>query len=259
MKKFLVLANIVLILSLIGIITSFFYLRGEIKKSSKIYKKGEKENKNLRSSLSNYSIIEKKNMFSLTPEFLPFHEIPKTKENVNLELKGTVVGGKDFSFAVIEDKRTRSQNLYRIGDSVNGMKIVSINENKIILKSEKGIISLNLSKAKTPSSGAIRVVSRKEVEKVKRNINAFLSKVRISPYFKNGKMKGFRVNYIVGGSIVEKMGIKKGDIIRRINGEVIDSPSKIFELYRKFNNVNKLVVDVERGGKEEKLVYEVGG
>ena len=54
-----------------------------------------------------------------------------------------------------------------------------------------------------------------------------LSQVRISPYFKKGKMEGLLVSYVVPGSMVEKMGVKKGDIIRSVNKEILDTPGKI--------------------------------
>ncbi|NOZ63911.1 MAG: hypothetical protein GXO71_03065 [Caldiserica bacterium] len=265
MRKFFLLLNIILAISLLGTIWSFinFY-----QKSKKEINPSAGENIGIKTQskpLSYYSIIERKNIFSLSPLFKPPNSPPPVKKELNLKLKGTVVGKEAFSFAVIEDTKSRKQDLYRIGDTINNLKITAIKENEVILQSAEGQVSLTLSE-KLPSSLAapsseteVRILSRQEVEEAKRNVNQLFSQVRISPFFKSGKMEGFRVSYIIPGSMVERMGIRKGDIIKKINGEAIDSPSKIFEFYRKFGNSNRIVVEVERNGKNESLVYQVGG
>lgn len=264
MRKFFLLLNVILAVSLLGIIWSSanFY-----QKSKEAVNPSGKENIRIKTQsrpLSYYSIIERKNFFSLSPLFKPVATLPPVKKELNLKLKGTVVGKEAFSFAVIEDTKSRKQDLYRVGDSIRNLKITKITENEVILQGAEGPLSLTLSE-KLPSSLAslpeteVRVVSRKEIEEAKRNVNQIFSQVRISPFFKSGKMEGFRVNYIIPGSMVEKMGIRKGDIIKKINGQAIDSPSKIFEFYRKFGNSNRIVVEIDRYGKNESLVYQVGG
>ena len=261
MRRLSLLVNTILPIILLGIIYSFVnFYQGTLKKVT-VSPGKDKRIKVKDKPLSYYSIIEKKNIFSLSSPFKPITSLPAIKKEVNLELKGTVVGKKEFSFAVIEEKKSHRQDLYRIGDTIDEMEIVAIKKNEVILKSNEGIVSLTLSEPTLShaSSPEIRVVTRKEIEEAKRNINQIFSQIRISPFFKDGKMKGFKVNYIVPGSIVEKMGIRKGDIIKKVNGEMIDSPSKIFELYHKFSDSNRIVVMVERNGRNESLVYQMGG
>ena len=56
--------------------------------------------------------------------------------NLNLELKGTVVGENGESFAIIWDKKTRKQDLYFLNDFVQGAHIVRIMHDRVILSIE---------------------------------------------------------------------------------------------------------------------------
>ena len=58
--------------------------------------------------------------------------LPKT--SLNLLLRGTIVSGPYTSFAIIEDKASRIQGLYKIGDTISDAKIIGIYRKKIILE-----------------------------------------------------------------------------------------------------------------------------
>jgi general secretion pathway protein C len=72
--------------------------------------------------LSRYRAITKRNLFNTNPDI----EAPAQAVNVdnlkktdlNLKLWGTVTGQDHKAYAVIEDTKTRKQQLYRVGDSI---------------------------------------------------------------------------------------------------------------------------------------------
>lgn len=71
---------------------------------------------------------------------------------------------------------------------------------------------------------------------------------------------GFLVRQIQPGSLYEKLGLKVGDVIRKVNGNDINSVDEVLRLYQEFGGVDA-VADIElevlRGGRPEQLRYTV--
>jgi general secretion pathway protein C len=72
--------------------------------------------------------------------------VAKTIEptKLDLRLKGTVVGEDAPAFAVIQDGKTREQNIYRVGDVVSGARITGITWDDVILDVERKQEALHL-------------------------------------------------------------------------------------------------------------------
>jgi len=74
---------------------------------------------------------------------------------------------------------------------------------------------------------------------------------------KKGDKKLFKVAFIRRGSPFAKLGIKRGDIIKSINGQDIDSYNAAFMAYRSIKDADSLNVVVIRNNKELELEYEI--
>ena len=59
------------------------------------------------------------------------------------------------------------------------------------------------------------------------------------------------------GSIFEKLGLKRLDIIKEVNGEPIDSPAKAMELYNALKNTTRIDLGIERNGRLENFNYQI--
>jgi len=81
--------------------------------------------------------------------------------------------------------------------------------------------------------------------------------VRVKPHFVSGIAEGYWVGNIQPGSIIEDFGFQNGDIVKNVNGEVLDGPEKIFSAYREIQETGVVVVDVERDNKIITLTYEI--
>ena len=53
---------------------------------------------------------------------------------LNLKLIGTVSGDRKMAYAVIEDVKTRKQNLYRAGDTIQNASIKMVLRKKVVLR-----------------------------------------------------------------------------------------------------------------------------
>jgi len=73
---------------------------------------------------------------------------------------------------------------------------------------------------------------------------------------KNG-LKGFRISFIRKGSPFSQLGVKRGDIIKTINGQKIDSYNAAFAVYKNIGNIENLSMVIERRNEEMELEYEV--
>jgi general secretion pathway protein C len=73
---------------------------------------------------------------------------------------------------------------------------------------------------------------------------------------KNG-LKGFRISFIRRGSPFAQLGVKRGDIIKTINGQKINSYNAAFSVYKNIGNIENLSMVIERGNEEMELEYEV--
>lgn len=88
-----------------------------------------------------YGIITTRNIFQATLESgkgAAAEVAPATESleptSLQLSLQGTVSGGQGSARAVILDEKTKKQEIYRVGDSVQGALIKSIERGKIVLQ-----------------------------------------------------------------------------------------------------------------------------
>ena len=71
---------------------------------------------------------------------------------------------------------------------------------------------------------------------------------------------GFLVRQIQPGSLYEKLGLKVGDVIRKVNGSDINSVDEVLRLYQELGGVDAAAdveLEVLRGGRPEELRYTI--
>ncbi len=206
---------------------------------------------------------------------------PVKKTELNVELIGTVVGSGGDSFAIIEDKKTRKQELYQVDDVIQDeARILAISRCRVILLrqgSEEVIECVEPQERKTKgprvrySGGSSEqggfsvkkvseneyVIDEREVQNALNNINQLLTQIRVVPNFTDGKPDGFKVFAIRPNSIFAKIGLKNGDVIREINGRDITSPDKAFQAFQELKDESNLSVEISRRGQRRTLNYEI--
>jgi len=179
------------------------------------------------------------------------------------------------SFAIIEDDAQKTQELYRIGDTLQGRTLAKVEWDRVILKGPRGDETLQLvepsGKGASPapaatasSSGGIEkrsdtdfVIDRAEVDKQMENMNQLFTQVRAVPHFQDGKAAGFRLFAIRQDSVFEKIGLKNGDVITRINGNDLSDPARAMSLIQELRNEGHITVDVTRNRQPSTLSYEI--
>ncbi len=232
---------------------------------------------------SQYDIILKRNLFktkikeaiqlNTKTEDIDFENLEETQ--LQLRLLGTVTGTKKL-YAVIENKKNRTQKLYSVGDSILGAVIKKILRHKVILvyKGKEQVLTMETEdkkrfKAKKPISK--KVISKKPISKPgvdnktvnnisleNINLDELSRQVEIKPHFAGGKIDGFMVYKIKSNSVVKKLGFREGDIIKNVNGTPLESIQDAFNIYNTIKNDQNADTKITflRKGKKKQLSFK---
>ena len=68
-------------------------------------------------------------------------------------------------------------------------------------------------------------------------------------------MQGFKLFSIHPDSIYSKIGIQNGDVIKRINGNDVNSPGKALEIFSGLRDASGIDIEIERNGNNLQLRY----
>ncbi|MGV3623888.1 MAG: PDZ domain-containing protein, partial [Archangium sp.] len=128
-------------------------------------------------------------------------------------------------------------------------EIVSIEQRQIGVRRSAVIEFLGFS----PSIAAPRVatgarVTRREVQQHLAHPEQLIASVRLIPVKAEGKLAGFRALSVAAGSVLETLGLRRGDTLRAVNGVKLDDPSHAMSLYAQLPTARRFDVQLEREG-----------
>jgi general secretion pathway protein C len=107
------------------------------------------------------------------------------------------------------------------------------------------------------NEGSVRIIDRSLLDHYAENMDDIYKNIGISE-IKNGKdLKGFKINFVRRDSPFAKLGIRRNDIIKSINGQEIESYNAAFSVYKNIKNVDELNLVIQRGKEEMELDYEI--
>lgn len=149
-------------------------------------------------------------------------------------------GGKKFRLSLSKIKNSGRQNsITPAGRSDSVKKQAKKEDTGIVEEDGRKIISRDLLGSYT-----------KDVDKIWRDIGIGDNKV-------NGRLNGFKINYVKKGSDFEKLGLKRGDILMAVNAEELNSYSAAMNFFKDIENIENLTLTVQRNGKSEDIEYEI--
>lgn len=195
-----------------------------------------------------------------------------------LKLEGTLVHSKpEKSVATITAKGKNEARSYMADADVEGLaKITKIERRKVIIRN---LNNGRLEFIEIPKDAAVTFAAkptmvgevaqrgdfdytmrRGDINKYTANLGDVLQQARMVPNIvpgSGGRVDGFRFVAIQPGSIFEKLGFKPMDVIKRVNNEQVNSPTKAMELYNALKTESRLSLTVERNGHEEQFKYDI--
>ena len=201
--------------------------------------------------------------------------VTNTAPQTGIRLKGVfAVDGAPLSAAVLN---TGGRDLaVRLGQEfVAGATLAEVHADFVVV-SRSGIrerIELDKYDARTskPTSAATAPAAQFRLNVASTGTNAYalsrqeLNSVLQDPrqqVFFNGRISaaasgGVRVDDVPSGSLLDKIGLKTGDIITGINGQPVNSQGDLVRLYTQFGSLTSIRAEVRRGGAPVVLSYAI--
>ena len=235
-------------------------------------------------SSSDYSIILKRNIFSAPPPVSPPQEIIKTPIikpadlpdlNTLIELKGIAYFETGDSYALINIKKKNEEFVFRQGDIVENAELIDIEKNRVVFIYGDNKVYMELQKVEdggfvevAPGVSAkvddpsfvsapaevspvvpvfhepVTVNFETTVKEIMKDTET-LKNLNVSPAINDGKIEGFRVSNISPESLIYQYGFRDGDVLKRVNGVLIDSIAKGFAVYNQIARDKVKMVNVE--------------
>lgn len=220
--------------------------------------------------------------------YVPGGEAVKTGLSIKV-LAVLVIGeGKDKrSSATIDGGSSGGVDVYGVGDEKSfspGTRIVQVKPDRIefvrsgrleyaelldemgesMFGPPKALESGVAAKSAPPSGGETIAkvaegkfaIDQNEIDNAIQNMDKLFTEIRAVPNFQDGKVAGMKILSVKPGSVFAKLGLKRGDILQRINGIELDV-RKGFEIFGQLKDSKNLTLDLVRGGANQTVDYEI--
>ena len=106
-------------------------------------------------------------------------------------------------------------------------------------------------------AGDRKIVDRSLITHYATNMGDIFKDIGIRDMKEGDAIKGFQVSFVRRGSHFSKLGLQRGDIIKSVNGQEINSYNAAFGIYKEIQNIENLTLVIVRDNQEMELEYEV--
>jgi len=106
-------------------------------------------------------------------------------------------------------------------------------------------------------AGDHKIVDRSLVEHYSKNMGDLEKNIGVKEIKQGNKLTGFSISFIRKGSLFEKLGVRRGDVIKTVNGQQIDSYNAAMDVYKNLSDMDNMTLVIQRGKEEMELEYEV--
>jgi general secretion pathway protein C len=186
---------------------------------------------------------------------------------LSLTLIGTFVTDGQEPYAIIEDKKKQTQDMFLLGDSIfEQATLKKIYQDRVEIERLGKLEVLKLDDfggGDSPAGGGISsngddfVVDEAELDKGLENLPLLLTQARAVPYFKDGRSIGLRLFAIKSGSLYEKIGLKNGDILKAINGNSLADITQALKLFEQLKQERSINLVLEREKQDREFKYTI--
>ncbi len=116
---------------------------------------------------------------------------------------------------------------------------------------------------KAPSADGIQqvsdgkfVVDRNELDSALSSLDKLFTQIRAVPQFKDGKASGLKLLSIRSGSLFAKLGLRRNDVLERINGQTVDMKQGM-QIFSTLKDSERISIDLLRNGQKTTLEYDI--
>lgn len=217
---------------------------------------------------------------------------PPCEGSIRLVASYVRTASPDQSFAAITNA-TGSSLLYTVGMRVDEREVVGISRNRVILRPSGGSLCSLSMFAETPVAAAPRAaapvvvatpesagtsdgpstseldsniqqisetsyaINRSLVDRLLSNQAELMRTARVIPHEVDGRTVGVKIYGIRRSSVLGRLGIQNGDMLRTINGFDLTEPDSVLEAYTRLRSADRLSLSVERRGQPVTMDYQI--
>lgn len=232
-------------------------------------------------SPENYRAIVDRNLFHTKEKLAekpksakPVQSEPLKQTTLQVKLWGTVTSGADASYAIIEDKNKKDQNLYKIGDTIQNATVKEIFREKVVLNVQGKNEVLEIEKlesrgasvsrpqprkqgvARPPSARRIRL-KRTQLEKALKSEEDISKQAKVRPHFTDGRQDGIILTGIKPNSVYRRLGLRNGDILLGIDEADIQSAEDVSAVHQRLSSASELTLKIKRRGRLTTMNYTI--
>lgn len=174
---------------------------------------------------------------------------------------------KDSGYIILAMKaKPKKTEILGIGESYGGYKLMQIKPTSAIFERSSLLYTLelltddleSLRKRHAPFiEGEPYQMSRAEIQEYAKNFGQILQDINIIEVKNRGKLKGFKITRLRQNTPFSYLGLKKGDIIIKVNNEPLKSYADALNIYQNIDNIKEIELIVLRDNKEKELRYEI--
>lgn len=125
-----------------------------------------------------------------------------------------------------------------------------LNVNKKLVKEE------TTETAEIQVEGDTITIPRSVVNKALADLGRLATEALAFPYYIDGKPRGFKFKSVKRGSLFDKLQIRRGDIVKTINGQNLEMATG-FDMLKGLKNETNFVLEMERRGEEKTFKYQI--
>jgi len=197
-------------------------------------------------------------------------------------LRGTIVSASG-NLAILEDKMTKQQHLVSIGGVLNNQRVVEVKRNQVVLadlhQKKNWVLSLVDTEVETSFVLALQgadalpqALVESEIPQLKENefiikrsflralvakMPKLLSSLELILLEIERIPQGYLIS--VGPQLVQMapIGLEDGDLIKKINGHVIDSEATLLAVFNEVTRQSEIKIEIDRNNELMTLTYHV--
>ncbi|WP_456480675.1 PDZ domain-containing protein [Nautilia sp.] len=169
-------------------------------------------------------------------------------------LKAVYINGKK-SFIIVKDKQTRFIDL---NGYYKGYKLIKINPDSAVFSKNGNEYIIKFQKTAPDSAYSEKtqngtfVVNKNVINEYKHNFSKIWRNIGIIKL-----RQGYKITYVRANSIFQKIGLKKGDVILKVNGKNLSNDAQAWQFYKNIDNYDFLEIEILRNNKIKVLRYEL--
>jgi len=227
----------------------------------------------------------------LTPNEAAAPVIRPTKKRPSQSTSGSIkdikllaiYNASDMTVVTVEHK-SKTKVLSR-GDDINGFVLEGAGNNFAKFSKNAKTYKVLLLKGKSPSSSSVKpvkappgskrkttpkeiqgnvtdagdrkIIDRSLLDHYAKNMDDMLKNIGVKEVRNGANIEGFQITFVRKGSHFAKLGVRRNDVIKSINGQEINSYNAALGIYKDIGNLENLTLVIQRGKEEMELEYEI--